>query len=95
MVSPTALFALYNLLTVWPHGCNGLPVATGVHRRAQTGQTSDWASSHACPADIIGVDGESDAYLLTHAGSRGPSWISEGPRGAKLAKCIDISHNKS
>ena len=26
------------------------------------------------------------AYLLTHAGSRGPGWISEGPRGAKMAK---------
>ena len=63
MVSPTALFALYNLLTVWPHGCNGLPVATGVHHRAQTGQTSDWASSHACRADITGVDGESDGIV--------------------------------
>ena len=27
-----------------------------------------------------------EPYLLTHAGSRGPGWISEGPRGAKLAK---------
>ena len=63
MVSPTALFALYKLLTVWPHGCNGLPVATGVHRRAQTGQTYDWASSHACRADITGVGGESDGIV--------------------------------
>ena len=25
-------------------------------------------------------------YLLTHAGSMRPGWISEGPRGAKMAK---------